>query len=129
MMDLSEVLLFACALLIAIYGIWISRYQRTNKAPSEPELKINANVADDTNNTSKGALEDPSPAHDFDLSNATVRKYLYANKTVRYPYYQVCLFASCLHALCDRSFVIVLTLNVVEDHGASTNAHRPLDRN
>ncbi|KAI0758500.1 hypothetical protein BD413DRAFT_654543 [Trametes elegans] len=34
-------------------------------------------------------LPDPDPLYDFDLETATVRNFIYANKTMRYPYYQV----------------------------------------
>ena len=35
------------------------------------------------------SLPDPDPLVNFDLETATARNFVYANKTVRYPYYQV----------------------------------------
>ena len=35
------------------------------------------------------SLPDPDPLLNFDLETATARNFVYANKTVRYPYYQV----------------------------------------
>ena len=37
----------------------------------------------------KSPLPDPDPLLDFDLETATARNYVYVNKTVRHPYYQV----------------------------------------
>ena len=34
------------------------------------------------------SIADPDPLHDFDLETATARNFIYANKTLRYPYYQ-----------------------------------------
>ncbi|KAJ2989663.1 hypothetical protein NUW54_g8709 [Trametes sanguinea] len=34
------------------------------------------------------SLPDPDPLTDFDLRKATARNYMYANKTMRYPYHQ-----------------------------------------
>ena len=39
--------------------------------------------------TGPGYLPDPDPLHDFDLSTATLRDYVYVNKVLRYPYFQV----------------------------------------
>ncbi|KAI0767115.1 hypothetical protein C8Q74DRAFT_1203340 [Fomes fomentarius] len=36
----------------------------------------------------ESSLPDPDPLFDFDLETATARNYVYANKTVRHPYYQ-----------------------------------------
>ncbi|PCH35811.1 hypothetical protein WOLCODRAFT_140094 [Wolfiporia cocos MD-104 SS10] len=38
--------------------------------------------------TGPGYLPDPDPLHRFDLQSATVRDYVYVNKTLRYPYFQ-----------------------------------------
>ena len=35
------------------------------------------------------SLPYPDPLVNFDLETATARNFVYANKTVRYPYYQV----------------------------------------
>ena len=35
------------------------------------------------------SMPDPDPLHDFDLETATARNFIYANKTLRYPYHQV----------------------------------------
>ncbi|KAL6305160.1 hypothetical protein BKA93DRAFT_234268 [Sparassis latifolia] len=35
-----------------------------------------------------GRLPDPDPLPDFDLSHASLREYVYANRTLRYPYFQ-----------------------------------------
>ena len=35
------------------------------------------------------SLPDPTPLTDLDLASETTRNYIYANRTVRYPYYQV----------------------------------------
>ena len=40
--------------------------------------------------TGPGYLPDPDPLHDFDLSTATLRDYVYVNKVLRSPYFQVC---------------------------------------
>lgn len=45
--------------------------------------------------TGPGYLPDPDPLHDFDLSTATLRDYVYVNKVLRYPYFQVCLKSYC----------------------------------
>lgn len=42
------------------------------------------------NATGPGYLPDLDPLHDFDLSTATLRDYVYVNKVLRYPYFQVC---------------------------------------
>ncbi|KAI0359575.1 hypothetical protein OH77DRAFT_1395578 [Trametes cingulata] len=36
----------------------------------------------------EGTLPDPDPLLDFDLETATARNFIYANKTMRYPYHQ-----------------------------------------
>lgn len=49
--------------------------------------------------TGPGYLPDPDPLHDFDLNTATLRDYVYVNKVLRYPYFQVCpipYFVDCL---------------------------------
>lgn len=39
--------------------------------------------------TGPGYLPDPDPLLGFDLESATLRDYVYVNKTLRYPYFQV----------------------------------------
>ena len=35
-------------------------------------------------------LPDPEPLNDLDLKTAQIRNHIYANKTLRHPYFQVC---------------------------------------
>lgn len=39
--------------------------------------------------TGPGYLPDPDPLVDFDLEHASLRDYVYVNKVLRYPYFQV----------------------------------------
>lgn len=69
----------------------------------------------------ESSLPDPDPLFDFDLETTTARNYVYANKTVRHPYYQV------------RSVPCILKGDDVhdaprEDDGASAYARQLLDR-
>ena len=35
-------------------------------------------------------LPDPDPLNDLDLKTAKIRNHIYANETLRHPYFQVC---------------------------------------
>ena len=65
------------------------------------------------------SLPDPDPLVNFDLKTATARNFVYANKTVRYPYYQVKEMLS----ECTR-----LLTSALADYGTSAHACQPLDR-
>ena len=63
-----------------------------NDAEKEPKaLRYGAGKAEGGawDATGPGYLPDPDPLHNFDLSTATLRDYVYVNKVLRYPYFQV----------------------------------------
>ncbi|KAI0369011.1 hypothetical protein BV20DRAFT_947094 [Pilatotrama ljubarskyi] len=57
-------------------------------ALSKPNTNKNA-LHEVKQGASDGSLPDPDPLLDFDLDTATARNFIYANKTMRYPYHQV----------------------------------------
>ena len=62
-----------------------------------------------------GQFPDPDPLLEFDLANATARNHVYANKPLRYPYYQV-------RAGLFNKHNAVLKLST--DNGPPTHAHQ-----
>ena len=89
-MDLN--LLIAAVLtaitLIRLYSKLKSRaktsVESSNGACSSPDVEKKTLVP-----LPGSSIPDPDPLHDFDLGTATARNFIYANKTLRYPYYQV----------------------------------------
>ena len=65
------------------------------------------------------SLPDPDPLVNFDLETATARNFVYANKTVRYPYYQV------KEMLSERTCLLT---SDPADYGTPAHARQPLDR-
>ena len=76
----------AAALVFIGLRSWLSsrrrQHVRTTDGRSESKEKREAFIPG-------SSLPDPDPLVNFDLETATARNFVYANKTVRYPYYQV----------------------------------------
>ncbi|KAL1938522.1 hypothetical protein VTO73DRAFT_11545 [Trametes versicolor] len=76
--------------LIAVVLCWkaISVVSRSLSSPTvEQKEKPTMNDAKQNNDYSPG-VPDPDPLLEFDLETATARNFVYANKTMRYPYHQ-----------------------------------------
>ena len=78
----------AIAAALALIGLrsWWSSRRRGNvrTTDSRPDTKEKRGTF-----IPGSSLPDPDPLVNFDLETATARNFVYANKTVRYPYYQV----------------------------------------
>jgi len=59
---------------------------RLAPATTSPDLK--ASAVFQPAHEAEPTLPDPTPLHDFDLATAHTRDYIYANKCVRWPYFQ-----------------------------------------
>ncbi|KAH9944778.1 hypothetical protein B0H21DRAFT_694529 [Amylocystis lapponica] len=63
--------------------------QQTTSKSDDAQTRSELPVGSSTTSFSKtGGLPDPDPLLDFDLGTAKLRDYVYANKTLRYPYFQ-----------------------------------------
>ena len=58
--------------------------ESSSGACSSPDVEKKTHVS-----SPGSSIPDPDPLHDFDLETASARNFIYANKTLRYPYYQV----------------------------------------
>ncbi|PIL33533.1 hypothetical protein GSI_04156 [Ganoderma sinense ZZ0214-1] len=73
--------------LIRLYSKFKSRAKANvgaSDSPSSPDAEKTLSVPPSPGSS----IPDPEPLHDFDLETATARNFIYANKTLRYPYYQ-----------------------------------------
>ena len=77
--------LFAAVALLSLY-LW--RQSQRRQRPFSRDSTV-ARDGKDAVTTSKSSLPDPDPLVEFDLETTTSRNFVYANKTVRHPYYQV----------------------------------------
>ena len=76
----------AAALVLIGLRSWLSsrRRQHVRTTDSRPDTKEKRGTF-----IPGSSLPDPDPLVNFDLETATARNFVYANKTVRYPYHQV----------------------------------------
>ncbi|EJF56819.1 hypothetical protein DICSQDRAFT_70665 [Dichomitus squalens LYAD-421 SS1] len=83
-MYLLAATIFAAALLIGLYS-WFSSHERKDAGVTGR----NSDFKEKGQTFVPGSsLPNPDPLVKFDIETATARNFVYANKTVRYPYYQ-----------------------------------------
>ncbi|KAI8978285.1 hypothetical protein BD414DRAFT_580100 [Trametes punicea] len=84
----SSVLLKATGLAIALLLTAFAMRSFTSQHGLHEEGATNSEEGNVVQEKGPSGLPDPEPLTDFDLETATARNFLYANKTMRYPYYQ-----------------------------------------
>ena len=77
--------LFAAVALLSLY-LWRQSQHRRRAFTQDRAV---ARDGKDAARTTNSSLPDPDPLVEFDLETTTSRNFVYANKTVRHPYYQV----------------------------------------
>ncbi|KAI0741071.1 hypothetical protein C8Q76DRAFT_765525 [Earliella scabrosa] len=76
--------LFAAVALLSLY-LWRQSQHRRRAFTQDRAV---ARDGKDAARTTNSSLPDPDPLVEFDLETTTSRNFVYANKTVRHPYYQ-----------------------------------------
>ena len=79
--------LIICGFVLVYFAVFYlyKAFHRPGALPvSISEKTANAQSQDEA----EGTLPDPKPFYDFDLATARTRNYVYANKCIRFPYFQ-----------------------------------------